>query len=129
MKNFSPVIARSESDVAIHRQLLRRDGLPRWARNDVLALVLILFATPALAATQSDAEATMKAAQAEETQAKADQAAWTTTETTLAEAEKSIAAQKWDEAKALADEALALAKRSREQATEQKTLWQNAVIR
>ncbi len=93
------------------------------------AFLGLMLCASAMAATQPDAEATFKAAQSEEALAKAEQAAWTTTETTLADAQKSLTAQKWDEAKALADEALALAKRSRAQATEQKTLWQDAVIR
>jgi len=98
-------------------------------RTASLALAGLLISGPVMAATQSDAEAAVKAAQSEESQALEAQAAWTTTESTLADARTSLASQKWDAAKALADEALAFARRSREQAAEQKTLWQDAVIR
>ena len=59
----------------------------------------------------------------------AAKAAWTPTEAALKDAEKSLAAKDWDTAKAAADEALALATRSLAQSHEQKTLWQDAVIR
>ena len=88
-----------------------------------------LLSQPVLAATQTEADAALKAAQAEEAKALAAQAAWTPTEALLDQARKAIAAQNWDGAKAAADEALAMAARSIAQATEQKSLWQDAVLR
>lgn len=80
-------------------------------------------ATPAAAATQDDAQAALTAARAAEAEAVAAKAAWIPTETDLTKAQKALDDGNWDAAKAAADEALTLAKRSVEQANEEKTLW------
>ncbi|WP_298357186.1 hypothetical protein [Rhodoblastus sp.] len=98
-------------------------------RSILLAFGLALLSLPAVAATQAEAEAALAAAQAAESEALAAKAAWTTTEADLTKAQKALAARQWDQAKAAADEALTLAKRSVEQANEQKTSWRNAVFR
>jgi len=98
-------------------------------RKIVLAAALAIFSLPALAATQGEAEAALEAAQAAEAQALAAKAAWTPTEAALKKAGAALEAGEWDEAKAQADAALALARLSLEQASEQKTLWRNAVFR
>jgi len=94
-----------------------------------LVLILAALAAPARAATEADAKAAIDAAKAEEAKAIAAQAAWTPTEDALAAAQKALAAGQFDQAAMSANTALALAKRSVEQASEQKTLWQDAVIR
>jgi len=98
-------------------------------RAVLLAAGVAVLSLPALAATQAEAEAALAAAKAAETEALAAKAAWTTTEANLSKSVKALAACNWEEAKATADEALALARRSVEQAEEQKTIWRNAVFR
>jgi hypothetical protein len=98
-------------------------------RAVLLAAGVAVLSLPALAATQAEAEAALAAAKAAETEALAAKAAWTTTEANLSKSVKALAAGNWEEAKATADEALALARRSVEQAEEQKTIWRNAVFR
>jgi hypothetical protein len=98
-------------------------------RAFLLAAGIMLFGLPAMAATQTDAEAALAAAQAAESEALAAKAAWVPTETALSNARKALDAGNWDEAKAAADEALTLAKLSIEQANEQKSSWRNAVFR
>jgi len=91
--------------------------------------MILLTTLPALAATQAEAEGSLKAAQAEQTKALAAQAAWTSTDALLADAKKAEAAKDWAAVKTAADEALAQAKRSLAQSDEQKTLWHDAVLR
>lgn len=91
-------------------------------------LTLPALVAPALAATQDEAQAALTAAQAAEAEAVAAKAAWLPTETDLKEAQKALGAGNWDAAKAAADEALVLAKRSIEQANEQKQDWRIEVF-
>jgi hypothetical protein len=94
-----------------------------------LAAGFAILSLPALAATQTEAAAALDAAKAAEKAALAAKSAWTTTEANLTKSAKALAAGNWDEAKAAADEALALARRSVEQAEEQKKIWRDAVFR
>jgi len=81
------------------------------------------------AATEADAAASLSAAVAMEAKAREAQAAWTPTETALAAAKKALDSKNFELAKQQADEALALAKRSLEQAEQQKSVWRDAVVR
>ena len=92
-------------------------------------LAMLVAATPALAASEQDFAGAYAAAEKVEKQALTMQAAWTTTEKTLKAAKKAADAKDYDHATTLAREAEALAKRSIEQAKEQKTAWQKAVVR
>lgn len=96
-------------------------------KHATVCLLALLCTAPALAG-KPEAEAALAAATAEEAQAKTAQAAWTPTEQALQAARKALAAGDWAAAQTEAEEALALARRSLEQAAEQKTLWRDAVL-
>ena len=98
-------------------------------RAIAFAAGLAMVCLPAYAATQAEAEAAFNDAKAAEAEAVAAKAAWIPTETALTESRKQLTAGNWDAAKKAADEALALARRSVEQANEQKTSWRIAVFR
>ncbi len=95
----------------------------------LFALVLCcVLPSAARAATEAQAMSSLEAARAAEALARAAKSAWTPTETALSAAEKAFAAKDFDTAKDRADEAAALAKRSIEQAEEQKSVWRDAII-
>ena len=98
------------------------------ARVSILLFVLSCAPMSAWAASEAEAKTSLDAARAEESKAKAAKAAWTPTEAALAAATKALAARDFDVAKASADEALALARRSIQQAEEQKSAWREVVV-
>jgi hypothetical protein len=95
----------------------------------ILVLGLVLIAGPALAADQAAATAALAGAEQTEAQAGKLLNRWLPTEAALKAARAAMAKQDWDTALAQATLAHALAERSVEQATEQKTVWQDAVIK
>jgi hypothetical protein len=99
-------------------------------RNIVVAAVLsLLGAMPAVAASEADFKAAYTAAEAAEKQADQLRNKWTTTESELAAARKAAAAGDFDAAIAAAREAEALAIASIYQATSEKTRWKDMEIR
>jgi hypothetical protein len=99
-------------------------------RNIVAAAVLsVLGAMPARAASEADFKAAYAAAEAAEKQADQLRNKWTTTESELAAAKKAAAAGDFDAAVAAAREAEALAIASIYQATSEKTRWKDMEIR
>ncbi len=87
------------------------------------------FATAALAASADDFKAAYAKAEAANKQAGAMKNQWTTTASELKAAKKAADAGKFDEAVKQANEAEALANASIHQAKDEKTKWQDAVIR
>ena len=93
------------------------------------AVLALLMARPAFAATQADAEAALAAAVAQEDAAGKLGNRWVPTETALMDARAALKAEDWNRAAASAAEAQALAARAIEQSHEQETAWRDAVIR
>jgi hypothetical protein len=87
------------------------------------------FATAAFAASADDFKAAYAKAEAASKEAAKLKTQWTTTTKALKAAEKAGAAGKFDEAIKHASEAEALANASIHQAKDEKTKWQDAVIR
>jgi hypothetical protein len=99
-------------------------------RNIVLAAVLsLLGAMPAHAASEADFKTAYAEAEAAEKQADQLRNKWTTTESQLAAAKKAAAAGDFDAAISAAREAEALATASIYQATSEKTRWKDMEIR
>jgi hypothetical protein len=99
-------------------------------RNIVAAAVLLLLgALPARAASEADFKAAYAAAEAAEKQADQLRNKWTTTESQLAAAKKAASAGDFDAAISAAREAEALAIASIYQATSEKTRWKDMEIR
>ena len=101
----------------------------RYRNMTLVAVLLVLGALPALAASEADYNAAYAAAYAAEKEAGQLRNRWTTTEATLAAAKKAAAAGDFDKATASAREAEALAKASIFQATSEKQNWKNMEIR
>jgi hypothetical protein len=98
-------------------------------RNIALAAVLLLLgAMPARAATEADFRTAYAAAEAAEKQANQLRNRWTTTESQLAAAKKAAASGDFDAGIAAAREAEALAIASIYQATSEKTRWKDMEI-
>ena len=87
------------------------------------------FATAAFAASADDFKAAYAKAEAASKEAAKLKTQWTTTTKALKAAENAGAAGKFDEAIKHASEAEALANASIHQAKDEKTKWQDAVIR
>jgi hypothetical protein len=87
------------------------------------------FATPSFSASAEDAKAALAKAETAEKEATGLRNRWTTAEQELNKAKGAIAAGNFDEAVKAAQKAEALSKASVEQATQQKKLWPEAVIR
>jgi hypothetical protein len=98
-------------------------------RSFYLMVGLALVSFPVLATPETEARDMLSKAQAEESAAREAKCAWVPTETALTKAQKAVDGKQWKEAKEAAEEALTLARLSIKQANEQKSLWQNAVIR
>jgi hypothetical protein len=91
--------------------------------------VLMLLASPAGAASETDFKAAYAAAEAANKEAGALRNQWTTTASTLAAAKKAADSGDFDAAVAQAKEAEALAKASIYQATSEKERWKDMEIR
>jgi hypothetical protein len=91
--------------------------------------VLMLLASPALAASETDFKAAYAAAEAANKEAGALRNQWTTTMSALAAAKKSADSGDFDTAVAQAKEAEALAKASIYQASSEKERWKDMEIR
>jgi hypothetical protein len=100
-----------------------------FSRKLIVALPLIAFAAPALAATEADYKAAYAAAEAANKEAATLRNQWTTTASELNGAKKAADAGDFDKAIALAKEAEALAKASVYQANSEKKLWKDEAIR
>ena len=101
-------------------------------KTSALLLFLVISGatcSAAIAASEASARASLAAAKSEEAKAIAAQAAWTATVTAIAAADKALSAGDFETAQQQADEALALARRSIQQAEEQKSVWRDAVVR
>jgi hypothetical protein len=94
-----------------------------------LILALLALATPAWAASQTEAAAALAAARSAEAEAGRLGNRWVPTEAALKAAQTALDAKNWDQAASAAAEAQALALRSVEQSHEQETAWHDAVIR
>jgi hypothetical protein len=92
-------------------------------------LCMLLVASPALAASETDFTAAYAAAEAANKEAGALRNQWTTTASTLAAAKKAADAGNFDTAVAQAKEAEALARASIYQATSEKERWKDMEIR
>lgn len=91
-------------------------------------LMLTLFALPLLAQA-GQAEYEQMLAKAEAAHEKAGVHQWQVTTSALNKAKAAAAEAKYGEALAFAQEAHKLAERSIEQGQQQKTAWQNAIVR
>lgn len=94
-----------------------------------LGFAACLLSAAAHAATRSDYEAALAAAQAAEQRAQSLQNRWSTTESDLAAARKAASGKDYDQATALAKRARSLAELSIAQAQQQDTAWRNEVVR
>lgn len=96
-----------------------------------LAVILSVggLTTAAVAASADDFKAAYAKAEAASKESAKLKTQWTTTTKELKAAEKAAAAGKFDEAIKHANEAEALANASIHQAKDEKTKWQDAVIR